>query len=442
MTFTQIRTTDESTLKIAIVGAGAAGLTAAYLLQQKHDVTIFEQQERLGGHAHTLVVDRGVDAGTAIDIGFMVLNDINYPTMHKLLNSLGDIKIGSSDMSFSYHTKDGKFQYAYANPRSRVSTKPCNASTSLLRQTSNPKVARIVKEIFKFGRRASQDLLTHELDDVSLGQYLEHRQFSAELVDFYIVPTTAAIWSTPPGKILSEFPARTFLHFMNNHGMLNRDNVPQWQYIKGGSRSYIEAIRGSFNGNIETNSSVISISRSHNTISIETESAIQNFDRVVIGTHADQALKLLADPSNEERNLLGVWEYQTNHTVVHTNDSVMPPDRQVWAAWNYKQEASKKNLEAYSVTYYLNRLQRHYNTENQYFVTLNTAQVIPEENILYRVPFSHPIYTSKSIRTQKLLAQLSGTNNTFFCGSYLGYGFHEDAIKSGVAVAEKFGITL
>jgi predicted NAD/FAD-binding protein len=434
-------TKDAKGLNIAVIGAGAAGLTAAYLLQQNHNVTIFEKDKRLGGHAHTLVVEQGPDAGTPLDIGFMVLNDHNYPTMHRLLHQLGDVEIGESDMSFSYHSEESKLEYAYANPKSKSSRLNNGmGGVPTKDQKLDPVVIKIIKEIYKFGCKASQDFADGILANLTLGQYLEAEGFSTDLINLYIIPSASAIWSTAPSQI-TDFPAATFLHFMNNHGMLTRDQIPKWQYIKGGSRSYINTIIRKFKGRVKINSQVDSISRESDGVYIKENSNTYKFDYVVFGVHADQVLNLLSDPSEEEIRLLGTWKYQLNRTIVHTDISVMPSNKEAWASWNYTQEL-ENNLDFYSVTYHLNRIQNHRHTQDQYFVTLNRRQEISERAILHQVDFTHPIYTFEAVNTQKDLTQLNGTRRTFFCGSYLGYGFHEDAIKSGVAVANQFDISL
>ena len=430
-------TSRDEGLEIAIIGAGAAGLAAAHLLQKKHSVTIFEKNSFIGGHAHTIIVEHGADKGTALDIGFMVLNDKNYPTLHKLLAQLGQIKISNSDMSFSYHSEKDNLQYAYANPKSHMSSQ----TVEWKKQKPDATILKLIKEIVRFGSQAAQDLKDNNLDCLTLGEYLHKRKASESLIQFYIVPTASAIWSTSPQRIL-DFPAKTFLHFMDNHGMLTRKDVPQWQYIKGGSQIYVQAILKNFTGIVKVNSNIEYIARPADRILIKTQDQVENFDYVVIATHADEALNILADPSTEECELLGAWEYQTNNAILHTDESVMPTDRAAWASWNFTQESEIDDPSLFSVTYFLNRLQGHKNTEKEYFLTLNRQKQIPSEHILYKIKFTHPIYTFKSINTQKKLFSLNGNRRTYFCGSYFGYGFHEDAIKSGIQIAQKFGIEL
>lgn len=443
MSYTQFEQPVEQKSQIAVVGAGAAGLTAAFLLAKKYQVTLFEKEPRLGGHAHSIEIKTGADAGTILDIGFMVFNDHNYLTLHDLLSELGNIEIGNSDMSFSYYSEKENIQYAYSNPSNLLKKSAQRRSNDSLKHRSpNPIILRTIKEILKFGEQALQDLEENFLKNLSLGEYLKKRNFSADLIQFYIVPTTSAIWSTPPNRVMLDFPAETFAVFMRNHGMLGRDNVPQWQYIKGGSRTYVNAISSKFQGKIETNAVIEWITRSEDKIKIKNNGQIMEFDYTVIATHADQALELLKDPSANERDLLGAWEYQRNHTIVHTDQSVMPPDLSAWAAWNYTQETDVDEEHSFSISYHLNRLQEHTKTQHQYFVTLNRHKLIPQAYILKELEFTHPIYTFNSIKTQSQLTALNGKNRTYYCGSYFGYGFHEDAVQSGVKVAEKFGIKL
>ncbi len=249
----------------------------------------------------------------------------------------------------------------------------------------------------------------------------------------------AAIWSSAPENML-EFPAETFIQFFTNHGLLSLDTGPQWQYIKGGSHNYVKVIINNFQGEINLNTSIEHVIREQDSVTIKTKNGTtKKFDYVVIGTHADEALKILAEPSEEERILLAAWKYQINNDYLHTDESVMPSERASWASWNYRQEP--KNNYLLSVTYHLNRLQRH-QTEQQYFVTLNSQKPIYPKYIIRELKFIHPLYNFEAIKSQPRLANLNGARRTYFCGNYFGYGFHEDAVKSGVSVAKAFGVEL
>lgn len=434
---------DESAeYQIAIIGAGAAGLTAAYLLQRKHQVTIFEKGSHLGGHAHTIVLEDGPDAGTPLDVGFMVLNNRNYPTLHKLLSLLGVDKIIDSEMSFSYYSGKSNTQYAINWNKNNDFAKRFNEKSVGVQQKPNPAFLNLLKEIFQFCRQASKDLKEGKLANFTLREYLQIKEFSRFFIESYVIPMGAAIWSTPP-QLMLEFPADVFIRFFDNHGMLSLQEGPQWQHIKGGSKTYIEAIFKGFKGSVNSDSTIKAIVRKDDGIIIKTGSKEEKkFDYVILATHADEALSLLSDPSEDERRLLRAWKYQVNQAVLHTDESVMPPDRSSWASWNYTQEAETADMSSLSMTYHLNRLQGHNKTEKQYFLTLNRHKLIPQKYILQELEFTHPTYSFESILSQKELPALNGNKRTYFCGSYFGYGFHEDAVRSGVAVARAFGVDL
>ncbi|MDJ0718181.1 MAG: FAD-dependent oxidoreductase [Prochloraceae cyanobacterium] len=426
---------------IAIIGAGAAGLTAAHLIQPKHDVTIFEAHSYLGGHARTIIVEDGPDAGTPLDVGFMVLNDRNYPTLHKLLSQLGDIEIRDSEMSFSYYSEKKNIQYAINwSPKSQFAKQTNFPSPILKQQKPNEIFLKLLKEIVHFCRQAYQDLSEGNLTEFTLSEYLTNKKYSKSLINYYIIPMGAAIWSTSLQQML-KFPAETFIRFFNNHGLLSLKEGPQWQYIKGGSKTYVKAIQKNFKGTVQLNSPISYISRQDDEVVIKTRKGEEKkFDYVVIGTHGDEALNMLAAPLEDERRLLGSWKYQINHAILHTDESVMPPDKTSWASWNYTQDTD--DISSLSLTYHLNRLQSHTTTKKQYFLSLNCQKTIVRENVLAEIQFTHPIYTFEAIKSQQELAELNKGRRTFFCGSYFGYGFHEDAIKSGVNVARYFGVEL
>lgn len=432
---------DREGYNIAIIGAGAAGLTAAHLIQRKHDVTIFEAQNYLGGHARTILVEEDSDLTIPLDVGFIVFNDRNYSTLHKLLSQLENIEIGNSEMSFSYYSKKDSIQYAFNwSEQSQFSKQIARNSPNIKQKKPNKIFLKLLKEILKFCRQGCQDLDRGNLAEVTLGEYLHDRGYSKSSIDYYIIPMGAAIWSTSVQQIL-KFPAATFIRFFYNHGLLSLEDGPQWQYLKGGSHTYIKAIQENFQGKVALNSPIESITRQNDGILIKTKKGKnQKFDFVIIATHADQALSMLSDPSSEEKRLLGAWKYQVNHGILHSDQSVMPPDHNSWASWNYIQDT--ENISSLSVTYHLNRLQAHTKTKKQYFLSLNCHKIIARETILKQIEFTHPIYNFESIKSQQELASLNGNSRTFFCGSYFGYGFHEDAVKSGVNVARYFGVYL
>jgi len=427
--------------KIAIIGLGAAGLTAAHLLQRKYDLTLYEKNDYLGGHACTIVVQDSDGSDIPLDVGFMVLNNVTYPTFHQLLAQLEGVEIGNSEMSFSYCSDiDPNLHYAINwNPQNEFAQETNLVKPNLTPEKPNKTFLKLLKYILKFCTQASQDLQQGNLENLSLGQYLSNQQFPDALINLYILPMGAAIWSSSPKNML-EFPAKTFIQFFTNHGLLSLEKGPQWQYIKGGSHNYVKAIIKNFQGEIHLNSPVNDVIREQDGVIIKTNKGeIQKFDYVIIGTHADEALKILTDASEQEKSLLGAWKYQINNGFLHTDESVMPSNKSSWASWNYRQES--KDNSVLSITYHLNRLQRH-QTNKQYFVTLNSQKTIAPEHIICELKFTHPLYNFDAIKSQPKLVNLKVTKRTYFCGNYFSYGFHEDAVKSGVNVAKALGVEL
>lgn len=414
---------------IAIIGAGAAGLTAAWLLDRAYRVTVFEKNDYLGGHVRTITLSDGPDTGVPVDTGFIVMNDRNYPTLIRMLNRLG-VSAQKSDMSFSFTDEDTGQCYSSDIWRGLFARR---------RNVVSLRFWRLLVDIQRFYRRAKQDLARGTVGTDSLGDYLRRGKFSETFVNEHIVPMGAAIWSTPPGQIL-EFPARTFLQFFRNHGLLELENRPQWMTIVGGSHAYVKKIAQGFHGTLCKKTAATSVRREKGKVRIHlADGSAPCFDAVVIATHADEALALLADPDEREQALLGAWRYAKNKIELHTYAEAMPPLKDAWASWNYIRESGGNADALASVTYWMNRLQS-LTTRQQYFVSLNRRGSIPAEARIAAFADAHPTYTSASIATQQDLPVLNGARNTFFCGSYFGYGFHEDAVKSGAAVARHFGI--
>lgn len=402
-------------MKIAIVGGGIAGLSAALSLQANHQVTLLEGASRLGGHAHTLVFDYAEDRGIAVDVGFMMLNDRNYPHFMRLLRAFPQIELVKTSVSFSYSSADDAVAHWFGDPGTPITG-----------------LSRLLMDILKFGRRCMKDVSRlHEID-LSLGEYLRQLNVSQSVIDYYVVPSTAAIWSTPPDRILSEFPASTYLAFMNNHGMLSRDDPPTWYSIKGGSANYVAELERRLTGEIVRGEKVTRVSRN----AVTWGNTRQAFDHVVLACPADRAMALLDDDFPRQREALGGFPYQENDVVVHTDTSVLPKDRTLWGAWNVRQSTSGA---AYSISYHLNQLQDLSAARRDYLVTLNPTQAIPEDKMIYRTRMFHPLLTRAARSSQKALTDLQGSDNLWFCGSYMGFGFHEDAIVSSMAVVEGLG---
>jgi predicted NAD/FAD-binding protein len=414
---------------IAVIGGGVAGLSAAFLLQEKFKVTLFERNDYVGGHTHTILIPSGPDAGTPVDTGFIVLNDRTYPTFHRFLQRLG-VPVRASDMSFGFYDERTGLQYAGSD------------LNGLFAQRSNifkPAFYRMLWDIGRFGKEGLEDLKKGATAP-TLGKYLESKRFSKAMIDHYLLPMGSSIWSTPPGEIW-EFPTETFLSFFNNHGLLDLSNRPQWQTVVGGGQTYVHAFLKAFRGEVRKSIGATSIRREKNGVVLRKGTHEEKFDKVVMATHADEALKLLEDPSEDEQRLLGSWRYQDNHTILHSDVSVLPPHRRAWASWNYVSEKDAPAGGKTSLTYHMNRLQG-LKTQKQYCVTLNRSVRPREEETLGEFLYHHPSYGLASVKSQSELPRLNGVRNTYFCGSYFGYGFHEDAVKAGVAVGRSLGVEL
>ena len=404
--------------RVAIVGGGVAGIVAAHVLQNEYAVTIFDQNGYLGGHTNTLSIDHGPDAGTAVDTGFIVFNEATYPMFIAFLEELG-VASRETDMSFGFHCRASGLLYAG------------NTLNGLFAQRSNlvrPQFYRFLFEIGRFCRQATIDLVQGTAHG-TLADYVAGHNFMPFMVENYLQPMAAAIWSTPSGQV-AQFPALPFLSFFKNHGLLNLRNRPRWRTVCGGSHSYVQAFRNRFVGAIQLKSSIDRIMRSEEGVHlIFTDGHRETFDRLIIATHADQALRLLDDPTPDERRLLGAWQYETNTAVLHTDTSVLPPVERAWACWNFQRDRQGDQHRQVHVSYWMNLLQGLATKEN-YMVTLNRPEVYRDTQVIARMEYQHPTYTEASMATQPLLPALNGVRRTWYCGSYFGYGFHEDAVRS------------
>ncbi len=404
--------------KIAIVGSGISGLSAAYILNKKYNVTLFESGDRLGGHTNTVTLDNGL----SIDTGFIVFNSINYPYFCKFIKEL-DVKTIESNMSFAYFNSESSYHYSSDFPKGLFSTR---------KNIFSPSFYYFLYEIIRFNRLGKQynDLVE---SDITISEFLTRHGFSNKFINEYVIPMGAAIWSTSQSDT-HHFPAKTFLSFWNNHHLLQLFNRPKWRTIEGGSKNYINAVVKKINLNYHLNHPIKRIDRSEHKITLHGANSSHVFDGVVIATHADQALKMLAAPSQQEQALLGQWQYSTNKTDLHQSSSIVPKQRDGWASWIY----TRFNDDEMTASYWMNRLQALH-TSIDYFVTLNAQQRIPAEDIHYSTVYEHPMMTKDSIATQSSLHSLNGYMNTYFCGSYFGNGFHEDGIHSAVQVGKVLG---
>jgi predicted NAD/FAD-binding protein len=423
---------NETRKRVAVVGAGISGITAAYLLGEDHDVTLFEKEGRIGGHTHTVIIPRGPDEGLAVDTGFIVCNPVNYPKFYRLLDVWG-VPRRDAEMSFSCYAEDADLHYRGPDVRDVLL-----APRNLLK----PRFLRLLLEQRRFNQISLNLLANGQIADQSLGDFVKSLGLSSYFVDHYLVPLAASIWSSPDAPILS-FPAITFLTFFRNHGMLELHKRPQWQTVVGGSHAYLKRFRQLFRGRIEQARPVTGIRRGvgdSGTVVISCGDGDERlFDAVVVATHADEALRLLKDASPQESAALGSWEYHNNHTWLHVDESLMPPNRRLWASWNYVRRAGNAGGDAapIAITYSMNRLQG-LRSRQDYFVTLNPARPPRSEAVFLETTYTHPQYTAASVRSQQYIRELQGDRNTYFCGAYMGYGFHEDGVCSALEVVQQF----
>lgn len=411
-------------MKIAVIGAGISGLGAAYLLSQKHQVDLYEKEPRLGGHARTTqVTEDGKTFG--VDTGFLVFNHETYPLLTKLFEKL-DVKIEKSDMSFGFWDKASNVAY--------------NAQTlgGVFFQKKNLFSLthyKMVYDIMRFNKKANYDVDndTKQLDK-TLGEYLQ--SFGTAFKERYILPMGAAIWSTPSDD-MHEFPARTFLQFFKNHGLLGVSTQHQWLTVSNGSINYVEKIQKYISGKIVLNSDVEKITRIENQVFLHHKhGVISKYDKVVFALHAPDALKLLTDASEAEEEILSAFAYKENDALLHTDQKALYPDKNIYAAWNYK---NNEDRDAVTLSYWINRLQ-NLQTKKEYFVSLNEIDSI--EQVIERITYEHPQFNVQAIRAQESRHLINGENNTYYAGAYWRYGFHEDGLWSANTIAKEFECAL
>lgn len=417
-------------MKIAVVGAGIAGITAAYLIAKRHDVTLIERNDYVGGHTNTIEVPDNSGL-VPVDTGFIVCNPKTYPQFYRLLDEWA-VSLRDSDMSFGYFCSRTGFGYVGPGWRNFL-RKPSN----LL----NRPLLAMIRERKQFNRRAATDLERGALDALTLGQYLDHIGVSRFFIEHYLIPQAAAVWSSPDEDML-QFPAATFIRFFANHGMLELHEPPTWQTVVGGSHAYVKAFRSKFRGTVLTESPVESVQRVQDGVLIRiTGRKAQRFDRVVLAMHADESLDALVDATDQERSALSAWRYHRNLVQLHTDADVMPPDRRLWASWNYYRRANAGSQAPVPITYHMNRLQG-LRTRHDYFVSLNATERVHPGKVLYQIEYTHPGFACSSFEAQKLLRDINGTRHTYFCGSYMRHGFHEDAVVSALEVATHLDCSL
>lgn len=415
-------------MKIAIIGSGIAGLTCAHLLARQHAITVFESASWIGGHTHTVDV-RVHGRDYAVDTGFIVFNDWTYPNFIKLLGQLG-VRYKPTEMSFSVCGPQRDLEYNG------------HSLNTLFAQRSNllsPPFWGMLRDILRFNREALDDYHNGRITpQVTLGSYLRLGRYNQRFIDHYIVPMGAAIWSMSPADML-EFPLEFFIRFCKNHGLLSVNDRPQWYVVEGGSSAYVSPLTKGFSQHIRLNCPVFEVLRDEHGVTIQSPAGAERFDKVIFACHSDQALRLLARPSQAERDILGAIGYAGNDVVLHTDIRLLPRRPRAWASWNYRLGGPSQQPAA--VTYNMNILQG-IEAPQTFCVSLNQTDAIDPEQILARFTYAHPQYSLAGIAAQARAAELQGANHSYFCGAYWGNGFHEDGVVSALRVAAAFGAAL
>lgn len=417
---------------VAVIGSGVAGLTAAYVLQRTHDVTLYEADDRLGGHAHTHDIASADGAGVAVDTGFIVHNRRTYPTLVRLFTELG-VETQETEMSLSVRCDGCGLEYSGGQGLRGVIPTP--------KILGRPRYLRMLGEVVRFHRHARAVLAAGErAGEPTLGEFLADGGYSPYFVSHFMTPVVAAVWSCSP-SLARQYPARYLFAFLDNHGMLSVSGSPAWRTVVGGSRTYVELAAKGLTS-VRTSSPIRSVTRhpgaADGAVQVrEMSDETASFDAVVVATHPDQALRLLGDPTAAESAALGAFSYSTNPTILHTDPSVLPVNARARASWNYRMASCADSADAVAITYDMTRLQR-LATDTRYLVSLNVANEIHPDRILDEMTYHHPIYTPESVAAQQLLPALN-QGSTAFAGAYHGWGFHEDGARSGLAAAESLG---
>ena len=418
--------------RIAVIGSGVAGLTAAYVLQRRHDVTLFEAESRVGGHVNTVHL-AGEDGDVAVDTGFIVFNEPNYPGFSRLLARLG-VASQRSDMSFSMSCAATQLEYRGTN---------LNTVFAQRRNLLRPSFLRLLGDIRRFNRDASELIAQDDLT-TTLRDFIATQRYGRSFVEHYLLPLGSSVWSADPVQFLG-FPAAALARFLHRHGLLELGRVPEWRTIAGGSDRYVARILDRLAGRVRTSTPVTRIERDADGVRLWAPGHDGvRFDEVVIAAHADQALGMLADADDREREMLSAFRFQPNRATLHTDRRLLPRNRRAWASWNFRHVTDPGHREgrrAATLTYHANRLQSLPATTD-YCTTLNQDDAIDESTVIASFDFAHPVFDTAAMLAQRRHAEISGRRHTHFAGAYWGYGFHEDGVQSALRVASHFGMSL
>jgi len=412
-------------MKIAIIGSGISGLSTAHFLSKKHKVDLFEKSDHFGGHSYTVEVSSNNSNKTiSVDLGFIVFNKINYPNLVNLFEKL-QVSYEKSNMSFSVSLKNSNIEYSGNGLKGLFANK-----YNIL----NLDFIKMIKEIFSFYKMADK-MKKENFTNQTLGEFLQSKKMSNYFTKFHIIPMVSAIWSMPT-DLAYEMPMPLFINFFQNHGLFKIKNRPQWYTVSGRSKTYVKRILETINGQHFKNYKITNVLRNKNGVRLYYGSSNEYFeyDKVVFAVHANEVLELIDNPTENEKKILKNFKYKKNIAYLHNDDYLMPDRKNVWSSWNsiLDKNDPKKNC----VTYWLNKLQ-NLKTEKNYFLTLNPFVSIEDNKILKKVEFTHPFYDIKTVNAQKYLSELQGVNNSYFCGSYFGYGFHEDGLNSAIDISNK-----
>ena len=406
-------------MKLAVIGSGISGLSAAYHFSKNHKVDLFEQDDHFGGHSLTYDI-KEEDKVVPVDLGFIVFNEQTYPNLISFFREL-DVPFEKSNMSFSVSVKGSNVEYGGSG---------LNAIFANKKNLLNLKFLKMINEIISFYKKAPS-LLNHNLNEDTLGNYLEKSKLSKYFIEYHIIPMVAAIWSMPFKKA-KDMPLKLFLNFFINHGLFKLKNRPQWYTVTNRSRAYVNKVLEKISGEVFKNYKVSKILRSENNVRISIGNEYLDYDHVILASHADQSLKILEEPTSEEDKILKRFSYVSNKAYLHIDENLMPLRKSAWSSWN---SITKDNRTC--ITYWLNKLQ-NLKTSKNYFLTLNPVEQINNNKILKKIDFTHPYFNKENVKLQKDLHKLQGKKRTWFCGSYFGYGFHEDGLKSSIELFRKF----